>query len=94
MGDFAIVVLGLGLITLGSSLIVSVVWGVQLPPGITELSVTVLALVGRALVNIKSAGNHDSPPNRTRDPIGPVPNGATGELDHARDLGGGPSGRT
>ena len=49
MGDFAIVVLGLGLITLGSSLIVSVVWGVQLPPGITELSVTVLALVGRAL---------------------------------------------
>ena len=92
MGDFAVIVLGAGLITLGSSLVVSVVWGVELPSGITELGVSVLAVVGRALLSRQNGGHgsDSSPPEGLSDPPGPSADGSKGHANEAGDLPAGP----
>ena len=91
MGEFATVVLGVGLATLGTSLVVSVIWGVQLPSGVTELGVTVLALAGRALLSMKGSGTDGGPPQGFAEPPAPLPNRSGGNADESGDLHGRPS---
>ena len=88
MGNFAIVVLGAGLITLGAALIVSVVWSVDLPSGITELGISVLALVGRALLSRQQSGGRTNggPPDRSSDPFGAGTDGSGGDPQETSDL--------
>ena len=70
MGEFATIVLGLGLISLGAALLAHVITGVQLPPGITEIAITVLAIAGRALLaqTKRHAGREDKPPQIDTEP--------------------------
>tara|TARA_R110002020_G_scaffold59936_10_gene162960 strand:- start:383 stop:688 length:306 start_codon:yes stop_codon:yes gene_type:complete len=88
MGEFATVVLGLGLISLGAALVLNALMGIQLPPGITEIAVTVLAIVGRALLTgtKSNARGQDEPTEISGDAPDPFPDGATGQGQEPADL--------
>lgn len=88
MGEFATVILGLGLISLGAALILNAVMGMQLPPGITEIAVTVLAIAGRALLASSKggAGTDDQPAKVSADAPDPTPDSAPGQSQDSADL--------
>ena len=88
MGEFATIVLGLGLISLGAALLAHVIPGVQLPPGITEIAITVLAIAGRALLaqTKRHAGREDKPPQIDTEPPDAPPNGAPGDPQQPGNL--------
>lgn len=93
MGEFATIILGIGLITMGAALITATLTGYQLPSGVTEIAVTVIAIAGRALLaNRQSdAGTQDGPGKIATEPIDPLPNGSTADSKHAADLRGSPA---
>jgi hypothetical protein len=93
MGEFATIILGLGLISLGAALILQAAIGYKLPPGITEIAVTVLAIAGRALLaNGKgSTGTQDPPSNIGAESSDPTSHGAPSDSEQSSDLRNGKS---
>jgi|TARA_R110000824_G_scaffold394605_2_gene594565 hypothetical protein len=93
MGEFATVILGLGLITMGAALITATITGYQLPAGITEIAVTVIAIAGRALLASRQgdAGTQDHPGDVTAQAPDPLPNGTATDAQDAADLRGSPA---
>ena len=88
MGEFATVILGLGLISLGTALVLNAVMGIQIPAGITEIAVTVLAIAGRALLTgtKSNARTQDEPADISGEPANSLPDGAPRDSQKPTDL--------